>query len=299
MIYILIGEEDFLIKEKIESLDIDGDILVFSAKEKDLEDKLNKSINQRLFGKDEWIIIKDCDKSSLNNKILNILLKNKNIILIFNQKPDYLIKDLEKNKIQFQIEEIPSLSFKKPEEFEAFLKEFIKNYNIKIPDYMLKNLSKIFLNSPNALLNELKKIKYYKEGKPITKEELIQLIKWPTDSQIFELLDDLVNKNYEDFIMRIKREILIGTKIENIIAYLYKTLLRILLIKKIKYKQSNILNSLNIKPAYQWRLKEYGKNLDEAEIRKMIQILADLDRKYKKFILKEEDFAYELFKALS
>ncbi|MEM5875662.1 MAG: hypothetical protein QXX45_03805 [Candidatus Aenigmatarchaeota archaeon] len=295
MIYIFIGEEDYLIEEKLDDLNFKNKV-VFSLKDKELKQKLTQYLNQRLFStEDICIVLKDGDKIDLDIDFLNFI-KNKNVVFIFKQKTEVFLKKLKDLKIPHRVEEIPSLSFKKPEDFLGFLIKYTEQHNIHIPTKILSALSEVFLHHPTILLNDLKKLKYYKPNGTFTKEEILNLIRWPTDSQIFELVDALLDRKYENFIMRLKREIVIGTKIESIIGFLYKTLLRILLIKKIKPYQTKLLNTLDIKPAYQWKLREYSKKISEEEIKKILQTLSDLDRKYKKFILKEEDFVYEFTK---
>lgn len=296
MIYVLIGEEDYLIEEKLEELGL-KDRIVFSLKDKELKHKISQYLNQRLFAdnNDFCVVLKDCDKIDIETDFLNYF-KNKTAIFIFKQRPELFIKKLKDLKIEYKIEEIPNLSFKKAEDFEKFLLEYTKKHSIKLPFSILKTLSQVFLNYPTILLNDFKKLKYYKPDGEFTREEVINLIRWPTDSQVFKLVDALIEKNYSNFIMGIKREINIGTKIEFILGFLCKTLLRIFLMKKIKPYQRKLLDSLDIKPAYQWRLKEYSKKITEDEIKRIIRLLSEIDRKYKKFILKDKDLVYEIAK---
>lgn len=297
MIYILIGEEDFLIEENLEKIGWKNKAKL-SFKDKDFKFKFNQFINRRLFGEDVSLILTDLDKIDLKKEFLQSL-RDKNVALIFKQnKPEVLIKKLKDLKIPHIIETIPSLKFKKPEDFEKFLLEYLQKINLKIPQNFLKSLAQIFLHSPVVLLNELKKIRYYKTGNQLTKEELVELIRWPTDSQFFALLDSFLNKDFNNFVMRFQREILIGTKAESIIGFLAKSFLRLFLAKRLTSDNRKILDLLNISKAYQWRLKQQSKNIKEAEIKKIIQVLAEIDRKYKKFFLKDEEIIYELIKHL-
>jgi hypothetical protein len=42
----------------------------------------------------------------------------------------------------------------------------------------------------------------------------------------------------------------------------------------------------------------YTKKFNDEEIKRAINYLAEIDRKYKKFLLKEEDVPYEILKIL-
>jgi len=294
MILILVGENDFLIKEKIDSL-IKEEKFYLSFKDKDFKENFKRIANSRLFGNEVCLIIKDIDKVELSEDFLNHF-KNKKGVFIYQKKPETLIKKIKNLKIHYEIIEVHNLKFKKPQEFEEFLGEYLKENKIKLPQTILSSLSKIFITNPAILLNELKKIKFYKQNEPITKEELLNLIKWPTDSRIFEMIDDFLERKKADFILRLNREISIGTKIEQIIGFLYKTLLRIFLLQKAKSIKDE--EKLGLNYFYKQRLKNYTKKFNEEEIKKIINNLAEIDRKYKKFLLKEEDIYYEILKIL-
>lgn len=294
MIFILIGENDFLIKEKIDSL-IKEEKFYTSFKDKDFKENFKKIFNNRLFGGNICLVIKDLDKIDLPEDFL-IYFKNKKAVFIYQKKPETLIKKIKELKIPYEIIEIPNLKFKNPKEFEEFLYGYIKENNIKLPKEFLPSLSKVFITNPAILLNELKKIKFYKQNELITKEELLSLIKWPTDSRIFEMVDDFLEKKKTDFILRLNRELSIGTKVEQIIGFLYKTLLRIFLLKKARNIKDE--EKLNLNYFYKQKLKMYTKKFNDEEIKRAINYLAEIDRKYKKFLLKEEDVPYEILKIL-
>jgi len=294
MIFILVGDNYFLIKEKIDKL-VKEEKVYLSFKEKDFKENFKKICNNRLFGNNICLIVKDLEKIDLSEDFL-INFKNKKVVFIYQKKPESLIKKIKQLKIAYEIVELPNLKFKNPKEFEEFLKGYLKENNIKLPEEFLSSLSKIFITNPTILLNELTKIKFYKQNAVITKEELLSLIKWPTDSRIFEMLDDFLNRKKADFILRLNREISIGTRLEQIIGFLYKTLLRIFLLKKAKNKKDE--EQLNLNYFYKQRLKNYTKQFSDEEIKKIINHLAEIDRKYKKFLFKDEDIPYEILKIL-
>ncbi len=294
MLYVIIGENDFLIKEKINSL-VKGEKYYISFKDKNFKESFKQILNNRLFGSNICLVIKDLDKIELPEEILNYF-KDKEVILIYQKRPELLVKKLKQLQIPYEIIEIPNLKFKNYREFEEFLVNYVKEEKINLPNEYLTILAKIFITNPVILLNEFKKLKYYKNGEKITKEELLNIIKWPTDSRIFEMVDDLLENRYNDFLLRLKREINIGTKPEIIIGFLYKTFLRILLLKKVKNFKDE--EKLGLNYFYKQKLKMYAKKFSDEKIVKNINILAEVDRKYKKFYLKDEDIPYELIKIL-
>jgi len=302
MIYILIGEDNFSIKEKIDEIK-KGEKIYISLKEKDSLDTILQNLNNRLIGKRPTIILKDFPSNSkfnLGDNILEALSKN-NTIFILNKKDEIIIKKLKNLKIDYEIYEIPKLEFKKEEEFKEFIEDLVKKYNLKLPKTYIPTLAKIFINQPQILIQELKKLSYYKKNKEITKKEIEDLIRWPLDSRIFELSNYLLKNEYKNFILALQREITLGTKIENILGLLNKTLIRIFLLKKVKsYKDEERLEK-EFKMGYGYRkiLKQYTKNFTEEKIKKIIKILSNIDRKYKKFLINNEEVIFELAEALT
>ena len=297
MLYLIIGENDFLVKEKIKEITNDN-YKLFSFKknkEEDFYGEILNYINRRLFDINPFfIVINDLEKLDLKDSFISIL-KRANFILLLKKKNHQLIKKLKDSKITFEIIELENLKFKSEYSFKKFLEKYLKDKEINLPKEIIDIISKVFYQNPEYLINELKKIEY-SSSLNLKKEDIINLIKWPNDSTIFNMLDDFLEKNYSNFILRLKREVYIGTKIENIIGLLFKTLLRILFLKNAKYKKN--YDILNLNPYYIKKLQSYTYKFNDLEIIKMIKLLSDLDRKYKKFMIKENELIYEIAETL-
>jgi hypothetical protein len=297
MLYLIIGENDFLVKEKIKEI-TNGNYKLFSFKknkEEDFYGEILNYINRRLFDINPFfIVINDLEKLDLKDSFISIL-KRANFILLLKKKNHQLIKKLKDSKITFEIIELENLKFKSEYSFKKFLEKYLKDKEINLPKEIIDIISKVFYQNPEYLINELKKIEY-SSSLNLKKEDIINLIKWPNDSTIFNMLDDFLEKNYSNFILRLKREVYIGTKIENIIGLLFKTLLRILFLKNTKYKKN--YDILNLNPYYLKKLQSYTYKFNDLEIIKMIKLLSDLDRKYKKFMIKENELIYEITETL-
>jgi hypothetical protein len=297
MLYLIIGENDFLVKEKIKEI-TNSNYKLFSFKknkEEDFYGEILNYINRRLFDINPFfIVINDLEKLDLKDSFISIL-KRANFILLLKKKNHQLIKKLKDSKINFEIIELENLKFKSEYSFKKFLEKYLKDKEINLPKEIIDIISKVFYQNPEYLINELKKIEY-SSSLNLKKEDIINLIKWPNDSTIFNMLDDFLEKNYSNFILRLKREVYIGTKIENIIGLLFKTLLRILFLKNAKYKKN--YDILNLNPYYLKKLQSYTYKFNDLEIIKMIKLLSDLDRKYKKFMIKENELIYEIAETL-
>lgn len=287
MVYLLIGGNEYFIKEKIRELSGNNYYLFSLKKDKDYLIQIERLINQKLFSSSLSIVLIDLEKIELTDDLLKKLNKG-NFILIFKNRPQLLIKKLNKLKITYQEVEIENLNFKNEKEFKLFLINYLKNKNIKLSEKNIEILAKIFLANPVALINELKKIEFIK----LDDHEILSLIKWPNDPMIFKLIDDLIDNNYSNFILRLKRELVIGNSLNNIFSLIYKTLIRIFLLKKASNLKQE--NSLGLNPYYKEILKNKAKKISEEKIIKFINLISDLDRKYKKFLISENDIIYQL-----
>lgn len=287
MVYLLIGGNEYFIKEKIRELSGNNYYLFSLKKDKDYLIQIERLINQKLFSSSLSIVLIDLEKIELTDDLLKKLNKG-NFILIFKNRPQLLIKKLNKLKITYQEVKIENLNFKNEKEFKLFLINYLKNKNIKLSEKNIEILAKIFLANPVALINELKKIEFIK----LDDHEILSLIKWPNDPMIFKLIDDLIDNNYSNFILRLKRELVIGNSLNNIFSLIYKTLIRIFLLKKASNLKQE--NSLGLNPYYKEILKNKAKKISEEKIIKFINLISDLDRKYKKFLISENDIIYQL-----
>ncbi|MCS7184198.1 MAG: hypothetical protein NZ866_02520, partial [Patescibacteria group bacterium] len=207
MIYVLIGSDNYFIKEKISELTQDNYQIVSLKKDKDYLIQIEKIINQTLFANPPFVVLIDLDKIKISDEIINKFRRG-NFILIFKTKPQLLVKKLKNSQITYQEISIKNLNFKNELSFKLFLQEYLKRKKIDLPEKIITSLAKIFLVNPYLLINELKKIEKIKFNNP---QEILILIKWPNESMIFHLIDDLIEGKYSDFILRLKREVNLGT----------------------------------------------------------------------------------------
>ncbi|GIW65957.1 MAG: hypothetical protein KatS3mg094_476 [Candidatus Parcubacteria bacterium] len=287
MLYILVGKDSFFIKEKIKEISKNNYHLISLKKDKDYLIQIDNLINKRLFDHNPHIVLIDVDKIEMNDYLIS-KFKIGNFILVFSAKSQIFIKKIKSLSIPYQIIEIEKTNFKNERAFYYHLKNYLKNKNIELSDRIIFSLVKIFLNNHALLFNELKKIEFTK----LNQEEFLDIIRWPNESTIFFLTNDLIEKNYSDFILRLKRELHLGSSFNNILSLIYKTLIRIYLLKNVKnLKQENLLG---LKPYYKEILKKQANKISEGEILKLIKFISEIDRKYKKFLIDENQAVYLL-----
>jgi DNA polymerase III delta subunit len=293
MIYILIGGDNYTLREKIKELSNNNFQIVNPQKDKNnLIVLIDNFINRRLFDQTPTIVIENCEKLEWSDEILFDKFKKGNFILILKEANKVLINKLKKFNLPYQEIKLINLSFKNEIEFKKFLMVYLENKKIKITNRLINVLSKIFFNNPSLLLNELKKIEFIQ----ISEEEILSIIKWPNDSMIFQLVDDLVEAKYDDFILRLNREINLGTSLNNIFSLIYKTLIRLYLLKKAQNVSQE--NFLGLKYYYKQILKIKAQKISEDKILKIIEIISQIERRYKKFLMTEREAIYYLGESL-
>ncbi|GIW66337.1 MAG: hypothetical protein KatS3mg095_0235 [Candidatus Parcubacteria bacterium] len=287
MIYILIGNEKFFIEEKIKEISKNNYFSISLKKDKDYLLQIEGFINKRLFFDSPYIVIFDIEKKEINNDLISYFNKG-NFILIFKTQDQVFIKKIRTLNIPYQVIEVGSLNFRNDKDFFNYLKKYFKDKNLNFSDEIIASLAKIFISNPIMLFNELKKIQFVN----VNQNEFLDIIRWPNESMIFKLLDDLIEKKYQNFILRLKRELSLGTPLNNIISLIHKTLIRVYLLKKAKDIRQE--NYLGLKFYYKEILKKQAKKISETEIVNLIKIISEIDRKYKKFLIDENQAVYLL-----
>lgn len=289
MIYVIIGKEHFLIKEKIEELSTDYKVLIYSNNFKEFILDLQKYTNTHLFyNKNKYLVLKYLDKLKIEeHKILIEILKNsnQNFILVFNNEIVDFFHLLRKNKIKY---EIFYLKLPNKKEIESFIRErFIKS-KIKISEKFIKSLKEVYQDNIEDFLNDLKKIQIVGSNW----ENIKQIIHLKTN--VFKIQDYFLDKNWPLFIHHFKKFILEDKsrdKIETLktLTLLYNSLIKIYLLKT----TNNFIN-INVKDYYLRKLKEKSKKLTLEDIKLLISALAKTDKKFKKFYINIKDIPEDI-----
>tara|TARA_Y100001970_G_scaffold253095_1_gene327501 strand:- start:4337 stop:5320 length:984 start_codon:yes stop_codon:yes gene_type:complete len=222
MIYIITGDEEFLIKEKAKELvvnlqkDSQVNVEYINGANITYQELLNQISNVSLFNEKKI--------SYIENFFLNFNKKNKkNDINIFYENLNHLIHNAElifielpkesyrnyKNEILTQ----KNLIFKQiPNEAQFFELNKIKNFQnnreiidwckkkcqilkINIDDDALKELIKLKNNDLRSLMNELSKLNSYSNGKKIEKSHVQLLTNEWKEYNIFPIIDAIVSGN--------------------------------------------------------------------------------------------------------
>lgn len=302
MLYLFYGTKSFLIKNAIEKIEKKFDSLNISKYDLDNEDIktiLEDAITISMFNDQKLIICENANmftgQTSKDAEIIENYLNHPNpdttlIFTVNNEKLD------ERKKITKLIKKVGEVkSFNDNINPITLIKNELKDYDIN------SNLINLIIqragDNPVTLTNELEKLKLYKEDNKITKEDIINVISKKIDTDIFKLLDYIVqnNKNkaleiyYE--MLKINEEpikIIIMLSNQFRIMYQAKELL------KKGYSERDIASTLKIHP-YRVKLAlQNGRKYSSKVLLKYLSELADMDTNIKTGKT-DKNLALELF----
>ncbi len=291
MIYVFYGINEFLIEKEIQKLRKEADD--FSFDKFDLEvDSLNEIIMHAdevgLFSNSKMILVENSyiftgtTNKKLPEQDLSVLenyLKNPNLntILIFSIYKDKL--DERKKIVKLCKEKGYLKEFNQSGNIDKIVLELFESYNISKDDL------NFFINrvgdNLSILEQEAEKIKLYKlEDKNITKEDIILLTSKNIDTDIFNLIENIVTSNKGKAIESYHEMLKLGEEPIMIIIMLANQFRMIYQVKKLYqrgYSEKDISSILKVH-WYPVR-KTLGKmhNYDDNKLLNYLNQLADLD----------------------
>lgn len=309
MLYLFYGLETFLIENEIKKVlahhKIDEiNISHYDLNETLINDIIDDASTISLFSENKAIIINDSyiftgtTKNNIeqNIELLEQYLKNynPNTIMIFVANSDKLD---ERKKIVKLIKEIGTIKkIEKSNNLEKIVKEMFDNYNINFSDI---NLLIDRVGKDLGLLNqEITKIKTFKDKDlNVTTEDIINLTNKNIDTDIFQFIDYIINKNkakaleiYYELLKINEEPIKIIVMIANQIRIMYQTKE----LYKRGYTEKDIASNLDIHP---YRIKlalEKSREYESSKLLNYLNELADLDINIKSGLI-DKKLGLELF----
>lgn len=302
MIYLLYGEEEFLIEEEIKNIIKKSKIENINISKYDFEidniqDIIDDAYTISLFENKKIIIAKNLDKFLKNNdkeiSLLEKYLGNQNedvILIITSQSLDDRKKIVKTLKKQSTTKE-----FNKNKNISNTVRKMFDEYKIdyKTIDILIKNVG----TNLKILYQEAEKLKTYKQDKIITEQDVLELSCNSSEEDIFNLINYIINKNKEEAFRLYK--ILINKNEEPLkIIITLANQFRIIYQSKELYKKGNnedgIAKILNIHP-YRVKLAlEKGKNYSSKILLEYLLKLAELDSQIKNGLI-DKYLGLELF----
>ncbi|PZC40936.1 MAG: DNA polymerase III, delta subunit [Chloroflexi bacterium] len=221
MIHIIIGSEEFLIKEKVRDIfqeikiNTDANLNIIEGKKIDSKVLISKLANMSLFDDKKISLVENyftnfngIKKATIITKLFqelaNITIKSEIIFAEYpkenknNFREDFLtakspIFKLIPKDLKIKYYELNRLkNFTNNNEIEDWLKKRCNKLSIKIDNLALKELINLKGNNLRSLLNEIKKLNIYVNNANITLKEVKELtIEWK-NYNIFPIIDSIV-----------------------------------------------------------------------------------------------------------
>ena len=299
-LYLLYGEEKFLldncfkkIKKKFGELLLGINYVII---DENLVNDLIYNIESPAFGYDKKLIIvknsglfkKDGRKkqgSPIQEKIASYFLENDNledVVIVFVEDEvdkNNVFETISKKGIIVEFKELDENSLIKK------LKQITNLYKVNATDATIKYLIEVSGTNMQFLINEIRKlIEYAGQNGTITKEAIDKLAIKKIDSIIFDLTDNLGNKQTAKALQVLDGLIINKEPIPKILVTLYNHFKKLYLCKLAIKSNRDIATSIGLKPNQTFLVNKYKKQLnyfEEQNLKKLLNEFTNLDYNYK------------------
>lgn len=231
--------------------------------------------------------IKTEEALPLTEKIANYLAANAKelqdeITLVFVEE------EAEKNTLYQTIEkvgEVKEFALLKLPELVTNLRKVAAAYEVNIDDNVAKYLVECCGTNMQDLMNEIRKlIEYVGKGGTIKKEDIDKLCIKQIQAVIFDLTDNLGKKDIPKALNILSGLVANKEPLQKILVTLYNHFKKLYIVKIAESYHKDLATAMNLKPNQMFltvKYKNQAKYFEEAELRKIIEELIDLDANYK------------------
>ena len=285
--YSLYGDDSFLCENSIELIEkkLFGEILrnnlnkqVFSTENIDISNFINALNTLPFFAEKKLVILKEYDNKK-NNELYSHLesyLKNpsESTVLIIHRLFESEALNLKQNIEAVDCNRLDKLFV------NAFIKQKLTKQNATIEDDAALTLID-YTNGYLSKINlELDKLVPYTNGK-ITKNSVEQIVSKDLEYSIFELTDSLANGNFFKA-QQIKQNLLENKKTSGSVLGLIQNFFRRMFYATITTEPiSEIATQLKVKEFAITKAKNLGKKFGALNLKKIMELCAELDYKTK------------------
>ena len=304
-LYLLYGEELFLLENSVKKIKKLFGELVKGINYILIDDtnvkELISDIETPAFGYEKKLIIarntglfksegkrKNKELSDLKEKLVdyineNIDIINESVVLVFvEEEADSrlkLFKTLDK------LGTVCKFDFLKPVQVEKRIKSICNAYNVNIDNSVIKYFIEICGTNMQDVINEIRKlIEYAGSGGSIKKEDVDSLTIKKLEAVIFDLTDNLGQKETKKALEVLKSLIYNKEPIQRILVMLYNHFKKLYFLKIAIKSNKDAVIALNLKPNQVFLVNKYkkqGSYFSEKELKEVLQAIRDLDINYK------------------
>lgn len=316
-LYLLYGEEEYLLQccvKKIKKIfgELVNGINYIQIDEKNVSNLIS-DIETPAFGyskkliiiKDSGLFKKETKKKKSEEKALgktvktltlqekiatyikeNVDIINETVVLLF------IEKEVAANELQKTIQNLGQVcNFEKlkPMQIGKRIKAICNSYKVNIDERTMGYFIDTCGTSMINLINEIRKlIEYVGANGTIHIEDIDKLSIKELDSIIFDLTDNLGQKNIKEALRILKELIYNKEPIQKILITLYNHLKKIYMTILADEYSVNIAEALNLKPNQMFLISKYRRQaayFKREELRKILQEFIDLDYKSKQGLI--------------
>lgn len=287
MIYVFIGNEINILKEKINSLikklNINN-IVKMDYSEIDIIDILNEINYIDLFNEKKLIIVSNFSFKKLKDKEEDLFINyindmNDNILILkcVDENLDNRKNIIKVLKEKCKIEESKKMDYRNLHEYVT---EIFKKNKINVTYNQVKKILELTENNVDLALNEVDKLLLYiMPSNKLTDEDILNVVSKNHEKEMFKLSDAVMQKNIGAIFDSYK--ILLSSSIDStvIIDFLskqFRTLYQVKVLFK-DYSEDVIVKKLSINPYVIKKLINYINNYSEKEIIDILYKLSSVD----------------------
>ena len=266
MIYILYGEDEFLLNEYVKKVkkafgSIQLGVNYIQIDESNVSNIIS-DIETPAFGFEKKLIIaKDTGlfkkKNTTSERITEYLKETEipDVELIF------IEKDIEKNSLFNLVQKIGKVEEFKEQKLPQLISKVVsltKAYDIIIKENVAQYFIECVGTNMSDIVNELRKlIEYAGKGNEITRDAIDNLSIKKSESIIFELTDSLGKKNITEALNVLNNLIYAKEPVQKILVMLYNHFKKLYIIKLAKEQRRSSLEILKLKPNQMFLVKKY------------------------------------------
>lgn len=303
-IYLLYGKETYLLENTLRKIKkvfgICKEGLNYIKIDNTNINSLIPELQTPAFGFDKkMIIVKDADVLKKQGKKKNQALSDQvdKIASFIEQNFEYIkdqvvlifIEDeIEKNNLYKQIEKLGIICNFEQEKLPDLMKriKYICNaYKVNIDNLALSYFIESCGTNLQDLINEIRKLIEYKgENGTITREDIDLLCIKQFDIVIFELTDNLGQKNVKKSLEVLKNLLYAKEPIQKILITLYNHFKKLYITKLCDKYKSDVVKNLNLKPNQTFLVSKYKRQANyfsEQDLKKILLKFIELDEDYK------------------
>ena len=289
MIYILYGEEEFLLNEYVKKIkkafgSIQLGVNYIQIDESNVSNIIS-DIETPAFGFEKKLIIaKDTGlfkkKNTTSERITEYLKETEipDVELIF------IEKDIEKNSLFNLVQKIGKVEEFKEQKLPQLISKVVsltKAYDIIIKENVAQYFIECVGTNMSDIVNELRKlIEYAGKGNEITRDAIDNLSIKKSESIIFELTDSLGKKNITEALNVLNNLIYAKEPVQKILVMLYNHFKKLYIIKLAKEQRRSSLEILKLKPNQMFLVKKYEEQagrFSKVDIEMILKEIIKLD----------------------